>query len=452
MFECKKNGVFLDAEPCLTFHGASKLLRDFGGPGTAGTHGTHGSSGSGPVGCVTTGPFRGWKDHNGKCLTRGVNWKIHDQKPFTGRVRLAEIISQYPHFGSQRNYGFRLVLEGTPHGMTHNYLGGHLRSFISPADPIFFSHHAYVDKIWATWQDCHGHDTAEVKKLLESGVGDHRTYYQETVHYGADKVTDPMVFNFPLGGQLPSLVENLVDDESAAGQCAKSNYRCASCVHRQDGWCASNAWDNQCRAQCTDRACGKSCGAPEPQLLNMHKHGPTVLPNWDLSEVTPANMQSTLLLGNRSYTYAPDEFERYLETQVPELMGKCQLDSHKRAQRTAGSLLEAQRLHHSCKPRGEAAYEHASMVKKAFNSASDMNTAMKTDEILDLKPAYKDAEKAECHAMVAHEDGSEGNFLQEYKCKVDQPRFWLPWLGSEQFQAIMDDSVAKHDVFQDPGF
>jgi len=364
-------------------------------------------------------------------------------------VRLAEIISQYPNFGSQRSYGFRLVLEGTPHGMTHNYLGGHLRSFISPADPIFFSHHAYVDKIWATWQDCHDHDTAEVKKLLEAGVGDYSKYYQQTISHDADKVTDPMQFNFPLGNPLPSLVEDY-DEESAAGQCAKTDARCASCVHKQDSWCVGSAWDDLCRAQCTDPKCAKSCGTAEPKLLDMHKVGPTILPNWVLSEVTPANMQSTLLLGDRSYTYSPDEFERYLATQVPELMGKCQLDSHKKAQRKAGSLLEAQRLHHSCKPRGEAAYEHASMVKKAFNSASDMKTAMETDKTLDMKPAFKDAEKAECNEMVAHKDGSKGNFLKEFNCKADQPRFLLPWLGSAQWQATMDDPTAKRDVFQDP--
>jgi tyrosinase len=451
MFECKKQGVFLDEEPCLTYHGASKLLRDFGGPGTHSLRpnpNTHGSSGAGPVGCVTTGPFRGWKDHNGKCLSRGVNWKIHDQKPFSGRMRLAEIISEHRNFGSARGPGFRAVIEGIPHGMTHNYLGGHLRSFISPADPIFFSHHAYVDKIWATWQDCHGHDTEEVKQLLESGLDDHVQYYEETRTYGADKATDPMVFNFPLG-DLPSLVATLADEESVAGPCVKSNTLCASCVHSQDGWCVGNPWDNTCTAFCTDRKCADSCNAPDPQLLDMNTHGPTVLPHWDLRDITPASMQSTLLLGDRSYTYAPDEFERHLEREMPELMANCHLDSHKRAQGMVGSLLEAQRLHHSCKPRGEAAYEHALMVKNAFNSASERNKDMETDKSPGMKAAFRNAEKAECNEMVMHKDGSKGSFQEEFDCSVDQPRFFLPWLGSAQWHALMADGHTKHEVFQD---
>merc|ERR1712054_264125 len=33
-----------------------------------------------------------------------------------------------------------------------------MRSFISPGDPLFFSHHAYVDKVFSLWQDCHDYD------------------------------------------------------------------------------------------------------------------------------------------------------------------------------------------------------------------------------------------------------------------------------------------------------
>lgn len=39
------------------------------------------------------------------------------------------------------------------HGMIHGYVGSTMASFDgSPADPAFFLHHAYVDKIWRDWQ------------------------------------------------------------------------------------------------------------------------------------------------------------------------------------------------------------------------------------------------------------------------------------------------------------
>ena len=168
---------------CSTYHGASQLLSDFGGPGDetksgskcSGT-GCHGSSGSGAVGCMTNGPFKGWVDHEGRCLSRGVNWNVAAQKAFAGRHRLAQIVQKYTKYGSQYGEGFRVVMEGIPHGSTHNYLGGHMRSFISPADPIFFSHHAYIDKFWAAWQDCHDFDEKGIKDKIKAAPDDKKHY------------------------------------------------------------------------------------------------------------------------------------------------------------------------------------------------------------------------------------------------------------------------------------
>lgn len=42
-------------------------------------------------------------------------------------------------------------LDGGPHGRVHNFIGGHMRAFLSPLDPVFWSHHANVDRIWEQW-------------------------------------------------------------------------------------------------------------------------------------------------------------------------------------------------------------------------------------------------------------------------------------------------------------
>jgi len=54
------------------------------------------------------------------------------------------------------------VLEGLPHNKVHNYIGGvgpvdpgpygNMTNFLSPVDPIFFLHHAQVDRLWSQWQ------------------------------------------------------------------------------------------------------------------------------------------------------------------------------------------------------------------------------------------------------------------------------------------------------------
>jgi len=33
----------------------------------------------------------------------------------------------------------------------------------SPQDPLFFSHHAFIDKLWSVWQDCHDAHEDEAK-------------------------------------------------------------------------------------------------------------------------------------------------------------------------------------------------------------------------------------------------------------------------------------------------
>lgn len=50
--------------------------------------------------------------------------------------------------------GFWQELEGGArmHNAGHNWIGGHMWRFTSPNDPMFFCHHANVDRLWAMWQ------------------------------------------------------------------------------------------------------------------------------------------------------------------------------------------------------------------------------------------------------------------------------------------------------------
>lgn len=44
------------------------------------------------------------------------------------------------------------------HGKVHRWVGGRMGEPSSPNDPVFFMHHANVDRIWAEWQDRWGID------------------------------------------------------------------------------------------------------------------------------------------------------------------------------------------------------------------------------------------------------------------------------------------------------
>ncbi len=43
------------------------------------------------------------------------------------------------------------ILEGQPHNNVHNNVGGFMQDFLSPVDPIFFLHHANIDRLWDVW-------------------------------------------------------------------------------------------------------------------------------------------------------------------------------------------------------------------------------------------------------------------------------------------------------------
>lgn len=57
---------------------------------------------------------------------------------------------------AQRDPGNTGLLEGTPHNNVHNQIDGTMGTFLSPLDPIFWLHHANVDRLWASWSALHG--------------------------------------------------------------------------------------------------------------------------------------------------------------------------------------------------------------------------------------------------------------------------------------------------------
>jgi tyrosinase len=47
---------------------------------------------------------------------------------------------------------FTAALETGPHNSGHAQMGGVMGSMLSPVDPMFWLHHAMVDRVWARWQ------------------------------------------------------------------------------------------------------------------------------------------------------------------------------------------------------------------------------------------------------------------------------------------------------------
>lgn len=43
------------------------------------------------------------------------------------------------------------VIEGLPHNMVHNDIGGNMPRMLSPIDPVFYLHHCNIDRLWDVW-------------------------------------------------------------------------------------------------------------------------------------------------------------------------------------------------------------------------------------------------------------------------------------------------------------
>ncbi|EGZ26890.1 hypothetical protein PHYSODRAFT_393487, partial [Phytophthora sojae] len=85
------------------------------------------------------------------CVPRG-DWATFDLRPPAG-VAFASLGTQV--FGSRSIAGMAAEVEGGFHAHVHNFMGGVMgNKFVSPADPIFWSHHAMVDALHTIFHKC----------------------------------------------------------------------------------------------------------------------------------------------------------------------------------------------------------------------------------------------------------------------------------------------------------
>ncbi|CAK5272159.1 unnamed protein product [Mycena citricolor] len=150
-----KSPVF---DPVYGFGGNGLHIPGYSGPFNNWTNLAGWVEGTGG-GCITTGPFvsynlsvgPGTKPTN-HCLTRNFN------DAFIWALSSAQVANTTKQPNFER---FRIELEGQPitstmklHDGGHFAVGGEmLDTYSSPADPIFWLHHANLDRIWWKWQN-----------------------------------------------------------------------------------------------------------------------------------------------------------------------------------------------------------------------------------------------------------------------------------------------------------
>lgn len=69
--------------------------------------------------------------------------------------------SNFLIFGSgasttQRGFGGAGPMEGNPHNNVHGWISGNMGTYMSPLDPVFWTHHNMIDRIWWDWNAVKG--------------------------------------------------------------------------------------------------------------------------------------------------------------------------------------------------------------------------------------------------------------------------------------------------------
>jgi tyrosinase len=186
-----------------------------------GTSGSNWAAGTGYATATTAAQNgAGWKQPGGSypAVSRGGGntngqhgWGTVWNGPVTGQVLLQLIMEDDDEYqfsspvqqnmgswGSTRwSSGFRSTFEGNPHGWVHVRVGGQMSGMNSPSDPLFWSHHAFIDKIWGIWQDCHGYD--EISTLPASSCASASVPCEFPKHYDSAALWDG-VMPFVSGG------------------------------------------------------------------------------------------------------------------------------------------------------------------------------------------------------------------------------------------------------------
>ncbi|GGK15284.1 tyrosinase [Pilimelia terevasa] len=134
-------------------------------PWTSDFLGGNGSGGNGPV---TTGPFAGsanWRINVSSSTSTSLRRAMGGTLPSAANVSTVLGVSTYDAspWNSSSGSGMRNRMEGwvSPniHNSVHVWVGGHMALQDSPNDPVFWLHHANIDRLWSQWQTRWGYDS-----------------------------------------------------------------------------------------------------------------------------------------------------------------------------------------------------------------------------------------------------------------------------------------------------
>ncbi len=124
-------------------------------------------------------------------VATGLAMTVYDMPPWDNTVESPGV--PYASRTTFRNYMEGHIgavdAQGNPvgtmmHGRVHNWVGGNMLSSSSPNDPLFWMHHANLDRIWAEWQDLHGIRNFPAQWTYKETEASFPNVYSHDVLYG----------------------------------------------------------------------------------------------------------------------------------------------------------------------------------------------------------------------------------------------------------------------------
>ncbi|KAJ1327075.1 tyrosinase [Microdochium nivale] len=168
----------------LRFSPVMSADHGFGGDGSRTRTGANPDPNSSrPLYCVSDGPFANLRPYylatspdnlttGGHCLYRLLP-EVSEPDAFAimreNSIKPASVAKVQEGSGNWTVY--HTALESGPHGAIHASLGGEMNPTTSPNEPLFFLHHAQIDRLWWLWQQ---------KDLSTRGA----EYSGEAAHFG----------------------------------------------------------------------------------------------------------------------------------------------------------------------------------------------------------------------------------------------------------------------------
>jgi len=115
------------------------------------------------------GSNNGYTKINGSALQRNFS-----NGNAASTTTVDNLMTMYPNYTQYDNFRNRLEHGPGLHDSVHNIIGGTMASSRATNDPLFFSHHANVDRIWSVWQELsydHKYAYTGTTSLMSNMVG-----------------------------------------------------------------------------------------------------------------------------------------------------------------------------------------------------------------------------------------------------------------------------------------